>query len=95
MEEDNRQIQIDNAEAMNRLIQNDDFKKLFQEIFIDAYAITNVYNMWSYDDNARRRMLEKTLARSHFTHFIDEILEDGRQAIDSVMQEQETELADN
>ena len=88
LEQDNRQLQVENAEAMKRLIENDDFKKLFQEIFIDAFAITNTYNMWSYDDQARRRFLEKTLARSHFSNFIENILEDGRQAIDSLRDEQ-------
>ncbi len=87
MEEDNRQLQIDNAEAMMRQLQNPDFKLLFQELYIDAFAITNAYNMWSYDDAGRRRFLEKTLARSHFSNFIENILEDGRQAKDSIQQE--------
>jgi len=78
--EDNRAGQVANAEAMQRLLDNDDFKLLFQDIFVDAFAITNTYNIWSYDDQARRRFLEKTMSRSHFTRFIDEILEDGNQA---------------
>jgi len=89
MEEDNRQLQIDNAEKMQRLIAQQDFKDLFQELFVDAYAITNMYNLWSYDDQARRRFLEKSMARSQFTHFIDEVLEEGRQAIMSLQEEQE------
>ena len=94
MEEDNRQIQIDNARKMQNLLENQDFKDLFQELFVDAYAITNMYNLWAYDDNARRRFLEKSLARSTFTHFIDEVLEDGRQAIDSVYSEADTPTED-
>ena len=96
MEEDNRQIQIDNAEAMQRLIANADFKLLFQDIFVDAYAVTNMYNLWAYDDAGRRRFVEKSLSRSHFTHFIDEILEDGRQAIASINEEtqENAELSD-
>jgi len=86
--EDTRHIQIDNARAMQRLLNNEDFKKLFQEIFIDAYAITNIYNAWTFDDQTRRRFLEKTLARSHFTKFIDDILEDGKIALDSIRDEE-------
>jgi len=96
MEEDNRQLLIDNAEKMARLIATQDFKDLFQELFVDAYAITNMYNLWSYDDQARRRFLEKSMARSQFTHFIDEVLEDGRQAIASINEEtqEDAELSD-
>jgi len=90
--EDNRRLQIENAEAMKRLLVNEDFKKLFQEILIDAFAITNVYNIHMYDDQARRRFLEKTMSRSHFTKFIDDILEDGRQATESIIEEDAEEI---
>jgi len=89
MVEDNRTLQVEYAERMTRLLANDDFKVLFSDLFIDAFAITNAYNMWSYDDNARRRMLEKTLSRSHFTRFIDEVLEDGKNATTSFREESE------
>ncbi len=88
---DNRQIKIDYAEKMQRLLQNDDFKSLFSELFVEAYAMTNVGNLWMYDDPARRRFLEKSLSRSHFLHFIDETLEEGRQAMISIREEQADE----
>jgi len=86
---DNRHIQVENAQAMTRLLENEDFKKVFQDLYIDAYAITNVYNLWSYDDAGRRRFLEKSMARSYFSRFIDEILEDGRVAKDDLDSEQD------
>ena len=88
---DNRQEQIKNAEMMQSLIDDDRFKHLFQEIFIDAFAITNVYNAWTYDDTQRRSFLEKTMARSTFVRFIDEVLEDGRSAIQSIHADQAEE----
>ena len=86
---DNRPIKIEYAEKMQRLLQNDDFKALFSELYVEAYMMTNVGNMWMYDDPARRRFLEKSLSRSHFLHFIDEILEDGRNAILSMREDQD------
>ncbi len=85
---DNRQIQVDEAEAMGRLLQNDDFKLLFQDKYVDAFAITNIYNIHGYDDATRRRFLEKSMARGTFVKFIDDILEDGRNAIASIHEEQ-------
>ena len=77
---DNRDIKIENAEAMNRLLQNNDFKKLFSDLYIDAFAITNMYNLYTYDDQTRRRFLEKSLARSTFSAFIQDVIQEGREA---------------
>ncbi len=85
--EDNRQEQIDEAEAMIRLLEDKDFILLFREKFINAFAITNIQNSWSFDDATRRRFLEKTISRGHLTKFIDDILEDGRNAIMSINEE--------
>lgn len=87
--EDNRHVQIENAKMMQELVQDSKFKALFQDVYVDAFAITNTYNMWAYDDAGRRRFLEKTLARSHFVKFIDDILEDGRNAIQSLQEDKE------
>jgi hypothetical protein len=78
--EDNRELQVEMATAMKELLEDKRFKMLFQDRFVDAFAITNVYNAWTFDDQARRRFLEKTIARSHFTNFINEIIEDGQEA---------------
>jgi len=61
---DNRQDMIDKAEKMQVLIEDKNFKELFQDIYVDAFAITNMYNLHSYDDNGRRRFLEKALGKS-------------------------------
>ncbi len=88
---DNRQDMIDKAEKMQVLIEDKNFKELFQDIYVDAFAITNMYNLHSYDDNGRRRFLEKALGRSIFVKFIDDILNEGREAIMSLQEELEDE----
>ena len=84
---DNRPIKIEYAEKMKRLLKNNDFTDLFSGVFVEGYAMTNIGNMWMFDDPARRRFLEKSLSRSHFLHFIDETLEEGRNAIASQREE--------
>jgi hypothetical protein len=91
MEEDfdTRPLKIEYAEKMQRLLENDDFKALFSELFVEGFVMTNIGNLWMYDDPARRRFLEKSLARSTFLRFIDQTLDDGREAILSMREEQE------
>jgi hypothetical protein len=91
IEFDNRPIKIEYAEKMQRLLQNEDFKDLFSGVFVEGYAMTNIGNLWMYDDQARRRFLEKSLARSIFLRFIDETLEEGRQAIVSTREDSESD----
>jgi hypothetical protein len=86
---DNRSIKIEYAEKMQRLLENDDFKALFSELYVEGFAMTNISNLWMYDDQARRRFLEKSLARSVFLRFIDQTLEEGREAVLSMREEQE------
>ena len=88
---DNRQDMIDKAEKMQVLLEDKNFKELFQDIYIDAFAITNMYNLHAYDDSGRRRFLEKALGRSIFVKFIDDILNEGREAIMSLQEELEDE----
>ncbi len=94
MMEDRRELQVHHAEQLQSLIEDQRFKEIFSDLFIDAFAITNLYNAWSYDDAARRRYLEKSLARSVFLRFIDETLEDGRQAKIS-LRDEESDREDN
>ncbi len=67
-------------EALTRLEVNSDFQAVFGDKFIEAFAITNVMQFAGYDDAARRRSVEKTLARSHFMKFITSVHADGEQA---------------
>ena len=91
---DNRPMKIEYAEKMQKLLENQDFKDLFPELYVEGYMMTNVGNMWMYDDRARRSFLEKALSRSHFLRFIDETLEDGRNAILSMREETADEITD-
>ncbi len=77
---DDRQVKIDLADAMNRIVQSDDFELVFNEKFLNAFAITNVHNAFTFDGDARRRFMEKTLARSYFSEFITRTLNEGAEA---------------
>ena len=87
--DDNRQILVDLAHAVQRLQQNKDWKLIIDEGFFQAFAVTNIYNSWSFDTQARGRFLEKTISRGHLDKYLMDILEDGRSAMDSLREEQE------
>ncbi len=77
---DDREEKVALAEALMRLINNEDFQKVFDEKFVNAFALTNIHNMWMFDDAGRRRFHEKTLARSHFSNFMTTTLQEGQEA---------------
>jgi hypothetical protein len=72
------------AEAMKRLQDNQDFKLLFgkEGRFTKDFAMTSMYNLAVFDSQSRVRVHEHLVARSVFLRFIDEIVEEGRMAID-------------
>ena len=84
---DNREQLVANAQMLMELKQDPRFQLLFEEMYVDAYAITNIYNIHGYDDATKRRFFEKFTARSHFVKFMEDILEDGRNAQMSLQQE--------
>lgn len=88
--EDNRNELISNAEAMKRLLDNKDFTSLFEEIYIKAFAVTNIYNIAGYNEDTRKRYMEKAIARSVFVSFIQDILQDGEEANNSIREEYAT-----
>ncbi len=93
--EDNRSELVDQAAAMRRLLDNEDFTLLFEEGFMKAFAITNAYNAWSFDIETKNRFMEKTMARGYFAKYIQDIITDGENALSSLREESEDEQSAN
>jgi len=74
-------FEIDNGHKMKRLLDNQDFVDLFEEQYIKAFAVTNVYNMAVYDEVTRARTMEKMVARSIFTKFIEGVIAQGNLSV--------------
>jgi len=86
--EDTRQLQVELAEKMKKLLNNEDFKTLFLDGYVEAYAMTSVQNAWMFNGEARVRYVEQILARSYFTRYIDDIINEGNEALMSIREEQ-------
>ena len=55
------------------------FQRLMKE-YTDDFALTQLSNAHSFDNNNSIRFVEKFKARSHFLNFVRETIEDGRKA---------------
>ncbi len=75
---------VEIAEALVRLESNPDFRLVFEEKFIEAFAISNVLSIASYDTEARVRAHEKMIARSHFAGFLVQVHQDGQMALRNI-----------
>ena len=71
------------AEAMKRLQSNPDFKLVFEEKYVKDYLLTQGYNLAAYNRDSRALVHEQMVARSIFQRFIDEVIEDGKLAVDN------------
>ena len=60
--------------------KNDTFQRLVKE-YTDDFALTQLNNAHSFDNNSSIRFIEKFKARSHFLNFVIETIEDGRKAL--------------
>ena len=56
-----------------------DTSELMKE-YTDDFALTQLNNAHSFDNNSSIRFIEKFKARSHFLNFVRETIEDGRKA---------------
>jgi len=72
------------AEAMTRLKTNPDFVKVFEEKFVKDFTLTQVYNLVAYDQQSRVKVHEQMVARSVFQRYCDELIEDGKIAIENM-----------
>lgn len=85
------QKQVELAKAMKRLQSNVDFQMIFDEKFVKDWAITQTYNMSVYNQQSRVGVIENMVARSIFSQFCDQLIEDGNIAIDTLKQIEEEE----
>ena len=58
---------------------NATFQRLMKE-YTGDFALTQLNNAHSFDNNSSIRFIEKFKARSHFLNFVRETIEDGRKA---------------
>jgi len=76
----------DRARAMLSLQEDPRFKMLFSDIFITGWALTQTSNLSVYQPERRVRVMEQMLARSVFVQFCQEMIENGRLAIDTLQE---------
>ncbi len=74
---ENLQAQVVLKDAMKRLLDNPDFMLVFDKNYIEAFAITNTYNIAGQNPETRARTHEKMIARSHFSMFVESLLRGG------------------
>jgi len=74
------------ARAMGRLLDNEDFQKVFETRFIEDYALSQMANLASYNQATREHVMEKMIARSVFKTFIDDTIQAGMIAVDQLQQ---------
>jgi hypothetical protein len=77
---------IELAEAVQRLMANEDFNLIFEEVFFKDWLLTQGANFHLYDMDTRRRLMEQLGARSIVKTFLYDILDSGRQAKDFLAQ---------
>lgn len=80
------QNQVELAKAMKRLQENEDFKRVFDEKYIKDWAVTQTYNISIYNQQSRIGVVENMVARSIFSQFCDQLIDDGNIAIDTLQQ---------
>ena len=76
--------EIDNGRRMKVLLADGNFTHLFEELYLKAFAITNVFNYAAYDEVTRTRLHEKMAARSHFSNFCQDIVARGNMAVNEL-----------
>ena len=68
---------IDAGKTFERLLNNSDFK-LFLELYVDAFALSQINNVLNYKEEQRKNFLEQSVARSVFVNFINEVIDQGK-----------------
>jgi hypothetical protein len=77
---------IEDAQKMQKLMMNEDFNYLFNDIFINSWAITQTHNAGKLKPEQRERVMERMIARGHFSDFCMGIINDGKMAVDNLAQ---------
>jgi len=74
---DNRQVEVERGQAMLRLLNNDDFKLVFEKHYLEDWALTQVQNVSVYPKETRGPVMEQMLARSIFSVFCSDVIAQG------------------
>jgi len=74
------QSKITAGKAMQRLLNNKDFRLVFDEVYHKQFMNTVGKNLHKYNDDTRKRSNELVAARGIFIDFIDQVLSEAAQA---------------
>lgn len=66
------------AKDLNNLLSTNKILQRFIKEYTEDYALTQLHNAHSFDNNSAVRFVEKFKARSHFLNFMHEIVDEGR-----------------
>lgn len=66
------------AKDLNNLLSTNKILQRFIKEYTEDYALTQLNNAHSFDNNSAVRFVEKFKARSHFLNFMHEIVDEGR-----------------
>ena len=66
------------AKDLNNLLSTNKTLQRFIKEYTEDYALTQLQNAHSFDNNSAVRFVEKFKARSHFLNFMHEIVDEGR-----------------
>ena len=88
-ETDNRQVEVERGQAMLRLLNNEDFKMVFEKHYLEDWALTQVHNVSVYENSSRGPVMEQMLARSIFSVFCSDVVAEGNIAKDDLNSEAE------
>ena len=80
------QSKVNAGKAMNRLLNNKDFKLVFDEVYHKQFMNTVGKNLHKYNDESRKRSNELVAARGIFIDFIDQVLSEAMQAEEFIAQ---------
>ena len=81
---------IELGAAVKRLKESADFKTIFQDILIEAFAVTTATNFGYFSADARRGSVEQMLARGIFSKFMDDLEYDSANAAEELVSMEET-----
>jgi hypothetical protein len=64
------------AEALDRLLENQDFKNLIMEEYINRFVLANGINLTMYPEDVQKDVDEGLKARSALHRFLSSVLDD-------------------
>lgn len=78
------QVIVDRAEKLKRLQKNRDFKEIIQGMYLDDGSKFLVKNLNRLKDDQKQSLIREMEARSALLMFIDDILDQGNQAMNLI-----------